>query len=138
MELEQKLNIELSSLNQAIDTFAKTLEIGADAKFSEIELDLIKNGKIQKFEYCTELAWKVSKIFLEFQTAEIIISSKMVYKNLFLNKYLSEDLYLNLFKTIEDRNKLSRVYKEEMYNEVYKNLKEHLKAFQKLLIILNK
>jgi nucleotidyltransferase substrate binding protein (TIGR01987 family) len=98
---------------------------------------LIKNGKIQKFEYCTELAWKVSKLFLEIQTAEIIGAPKLVYKNLFLNKYLSESLYLELFKTLEDRNKLSHVYKEEMYNEVYKNLKNHLKAFKQLLVILN-
>jgi len=137
MELEQKFNIELSNLNQAIDTFAKSLELTADPKYSEIELDLIKNGKIQKFEYCTELAWKVSKLYLEFQTAEVIISPKMVYKSLFLNKHITEELYLNLFKTLEDRNKLSHVYKEEMYNEVYKNLKDHLKAFFKLLTILN-
>jgi hypothetical protein len=78
MELKQKFNIELSNLNQAIDTFERTLEVGADAKYSEIELDLIKNGKIQKFEYCTELAWKVSKVFLEIQTAEIIGAPKLV------------------------------------------------------------
>ena len=72
MELKQKFNIELSNLVKAIDTFTLTLNLSIENnKYSEIELDLIKNGKIQKFEYCTELAWKVSKIFLELQTAEI-------------------------------------------------------------------
>lgn len=137
MELKQKLNIELSSLNQAISTYAQSLELNVNEKYSEIELDLIKNGKIQKFEYCAELAWKVSKIFLEFQTADVIISPKLVYKNLYLNNFISEDLYLSLFKTIEDRNKLSHIYKEEMYNDIYKNLKNHLNAFQDLLTILN-
>jgi uncharacterized protein YutE (UPF0331/DUF86 family) len=57
---------------------------------------------------------------------------------LVLNKYFSESLYENLSKTLEDRNKLSHVYKEEMYNEVYKNLDAHLTIFQNLLMILNK
>ena len=76
------------------------------------------------------------KIFLELKTAEIFISPKLVYKSLVLNKYLTEDLFKCLFKTLEDRNKLSHVYKEEMYNEVYKNLNAHLTAFQNLLLVL--
>lgn len=138
MELKQKFNIELSNLTQAISTYNKVLRLTESSKYSVVKLDLIKNGKIQKFEYCTELAWKVCKIFLELKTAEIFVSPKLVYKNLFLNKYFSEELYDKLFKTLEDRNKLSHIYKEEMYNEVYKNLKEHLSAFQGLLSVLNK
>lgn len=137
MELKQKLDIELSNLNQAVYTYSQSLLIKPASKYSEIELDLIKNGKIQKFEYCTELAWKVSKIFLEYQTAEVILSPKMVYKSLYLNKLIAEELYFDLCKTLEDRNKLSHIYKEEMYNEVYQNLEKHLIALQTLIIILN-
>jgi len=43
-----------------------------------------------------------------------------------------------LFKTIEDRNLLSHVYKEEMYQSVYENLKSHLIAFKMLLGKLDK
>lgn len=137
MELKQKFNIELSNLVKAIDTFTLTLNLSFENnKYSEIELDLIKNGKIQKFEYCTELAWKVSKIFLELQTAEIQISPKLVYKNLFLNRYINEELYSMLFNTLEDRNKLSHIYKEEMYDEVYVHLPAHLVAFEDLIAIL--
>lgn len=137
MELKQKLDIELSNLNQAVYTFSQSLQIKPASKYSEIELDLIKNGKIQKFEYCTELAWKVSKIFLEYQTAEVILSPKMVYISLYLNKLIDEELYFDLCKTLEDRNKLSHIYKEEMYNEVYQNLEKHLIALQTLVVILS-
>ena len=40
------------------------------------------------------------------------------------------------FKTLEDRNKLSHIYKEEMVNDVFKNLALHLSAFQNLILIL--
>lgn len=138
MELEQKFDIELSNLTKAVDTYGLALNLSVENnKYSEVELDLIKNGKIQKFEYCTELAWKVCKIFLELQTAEIQISPKLVYKNLFLNKYIIEELYTKLFNTLEDRNKLSHVYKEEMYNEIYIHLPSHLEAFKNLINISN-
>jgi nucleotidyltransferase substrate binding protein (TIGR01987 family) len=138
MELKQKFDIELLNLKQAISTFNNALELKESSKYSELELDLLKNGKIQKFEYCPELAWKVCKIFLELKTSEIFISPKLVYKNLFLNRYFSDELYEKLFRTIEDRNKLSHIYKEEMYSEVYKKLETHLAAFKNLLIILYK
>ncbi len=138
MELKQKFELELSNLKQAIATYAEVLTLTDDTKYSAIELDAIKNGKLQKFEYCTELSWKVSKIFLELRTAEIFISPKLVYKNLMLNKFITEALYKMLFNTLEDRNKLSHIYKEEMYNEVYKNIEAHLQAFSALLAVLNK
>jgi uncharacterized protein YutE (UPF0331/DUF86 family) len=75
---------------------------------------------------------------LELKTSEIFISPKLVYKNLFLNRYFSDELYEKLFRTIEDRNKLSHIYKEEMYSEVYKKLETHLAAFKNLLIIFDK
>ncbi|MBD3749623.1 MAG: nucleotidyltransferase substrate binding protein [Sphingobacteriales bacterium] len=139
MELEQKFSIELGNLTQAIATFKEVLAVKESKKYTAIELDLIKNGKIQKFEYCTELAWKVSKIFLELKTAEIFISPKMVYKNLLLNKFINEQDDHLLFKTLEDRNKLSHIYKEEeIVNDIFKNLELHLSAFQHLILILNK
>lgn len=64
MELEQKFIIELSNLKQAISTYNNVLQVEETDKYSEIELDLIKNGKIQKFEYCTELAWNFVKYSL--------------------------------------------------------------------------
>ncbi|WP_017258034.1 nucleotidyltransferase substrate binding protein [Pedobacter arcticus] len=137
MELKQKFELELLNLKQAIATYAAVLTLTDDTKYTAIELDAIKNGKLQKFEYCTELSWKVSKVFLELRTAEIFISPKLVYKNLLLNKLISEPLYKMLLNTLEDRNKLSHIYKEEMYNEVYKNVNTHLGAFKALLKVLS-
>lgn len=136
MELKRKFDVELVNLKQAIHTYNQVLNLKEAEKYTAIELDLIKNGKIQKFEYCTELAWKVAKMFLELKTAEVFVSPKLVYKNLFLNNLITEDLYKILFNTLEDRNKLSHIYKEEMYNEVYKNLKVHSLAFNNLLEVL--
>ena len=100
--------------------------------------DLIKNGRIQKFEYCAELAWKLSKMYLELSEGILSNSPKSVYKSMFQSALITENEFLSLFKTIEDRNLLSHIYKEEMYLAVYENLKSHLIAFKMLLGKLDK
>jgi nucleotidyltransferase substrate binding protein (TIGR01987 family) len=137
MELSEKFETELSNLKQAVSTYNKAINLPDQYLFDEVTKDLIKNGKIQKFEYCSELAWKVSKMYLELKTGEIAISPKQVYKTMFLAELINEDLYKGVFQTIEDRNKLSHIYKEEMYDLVYYNLSAHLNAFERLLEILN-
>lgn len=136
MELSEKFEVELSSLVQAVRTFHQAVNLTANKLFDEITKDLIKNGKIQKFEYCAELAWKISKMYLQLKTGEIEISPKQVYKTMFIAKLIDEDLYKSLFKTIEDRNRLSHIYKEEMYDLVYNNLLAHLNAIERLVEIL--
>jgi hypothetical protein len=51
---------------------------------------------------------------------------------------ITEHEFLALFKAIEDRNILSHIYKEEIYQAVYENLKSHVIAFKMLLGILEK
>lgn len=137
MELSGKLEIELSNLKQAVSTFHKALDVTDLRLFDEVTKDLIKNGKIQKFEYCGELSWKVSKMYLQLITGDIEVSPKQVYKTMFVAKLINEDLYQALFKTIEDRNRLSHIYKEEMYDLVYNNLASHLMAFEQLIEVLS-
>ena len=61
MELSEKYILELNNFHNAVNSF----EAAMDATFENLNSvgeDLIKNGKIQKFEYCAELAWKISKM----------------------------------------------------------------------------
>lgn len=137
MELSEKYKIELTNLQKAVSSF----EIALNATFENLDSvgnDLIKNGRIQKFEYCAELAWKISKMHLELFEGIMSNSPKGVYKTMFQSDLISEEEYSALFKTIEDRNLLSHIYKEEMYQLVYLNIQEHLKAFKALLRVLSK
>jgi len=132
MELSEKYILELNNFHKAVNSF----EAAMDATFENLNSvgeDLIKNGKIQKFEYCAELAWKISKIHVEIFHGVISNSPKSVYKTMFQIAIISESEYLALIKTIEDRNLLSHIYKESMYQEVYDRLPAHLLAFQCLI-----
>ena len=137
MEVSEKYKIELSNLHKAVSSFEAALN-ATFHNLNSIGNDLIQNGRIQKFEYCAELAWKISKMHVELFEGIISNSPKGVYKTMFQSALITEDQYSSLFKTIEDRNLLSHIYKEETYQMVYLNIQEHLKAFKGLLGVLNK
>ena len=137
MELSEKYKIELANLQKAVSSFESALNASFE-NLDSIGDDLIRNGRIQKFEYCAELAWKISKMHLELFEGILSNTPKGVYKTMFQSALITETEYLALFKTIEDRNLLSHVYKEEMYQSVYKNIPAHLKAFKVLVGILGK
>ncbi|GAA4311362.1 nucleotidyltransferase substrate binding protein [Compostibacter hankyongensis] len=135
MELAEKFKRTLESLIQAVGSFAQSLDRNFPG-LDSVGTDLIKNGRIQKFEYSTELAWKTSKLFAELQLGIISNSPKGTYRVLFQENLIDEDLFLALHKGIEDRNQLSHIYREEMYDLVYADLPGHLIALQRLLTVL--
>ena len=57
MEQTKGYEKKLSSLEQTLNTFEKSLKIDSSV-FNYIEQDTIKSGQIQKFEVCVELFWK--------------------------------------------------------------------------------
>ncbi len=137
MELSEKYKIELANLQKAVSSFESALNASFD-NLDSIGDDLIKNGRIQKFEYCAELALRICKMHLELFEGVLSSTPKGVYKAMFQSVLITETLYLALFKTIEDRNLLSHVYMEEMYQTVYANIQVHLKTFKDLVEVLNK
>lgn len=125
MEQTKGYEKKLISLKQALNTFEKSTMID-DAIFSDIEQDTIKSGQVQKFEMCVELFWKTTKKFLYEIHGIEAISPKMVMKELYRTKYTNEKDYETLIEMINDRNRLSHIYNENQFNEIYCRLTEYL------------
>ena len=136
MNLSVKYNALLIDYNNALNSFNNSLQI-ITIQFDEIIIDTIKNGQIQKFETVTELAWKCCKLYIEINFGDIVVSPKMVYKQLFIQGTINENLYLQLLQTVEDRNMLSHIYKEKMFEIIYQNLNRHLDSLNSLYQIIN-
>ena len=99
MELSEKYKIELINLQKAVSSFESALNASFE-NLDSIGNDLIKNGRIQKFEYCADLAWKLSKMYLELSEGILSNSPKSVYKSMFQSALITENEFLALFKTI--------------------------------------
>jgi len=125
MEQTKGYEKKLISLEKALSTFEKSMMID-DSKFGDIEQDTIKSGQAQKFEVCVELFWKMVKKFLYEIHGVEAISPKMVMKQLYRTKYINEKNYEILIEMVNDRNRLSHVYNEDQFNEIYCRLTEYL------------
>lgn len=90
--------------------------------FDSIITDGVKNGRIQKFEYCTELLWKTIKRFLLVVHGIETVSPKTAVKELYSIGHVTVEEYEVLCSMIDARNMLSHVYREEYFEEVLAKL----------------
>jgi hypothetical protein len=59
-----------------------------------------------------------------------------VYRAFNINQYTSESLTISLLDTINDRNQLSHVYKEDIFGQILENMPTHIHTLGSLLNIL--
>ena len=106
--------------------------------FDPVINDVIMNGQLQKFEYCSELMWKALRSHLINSNNISPRSPRDTVKEFFNCGYIGSQHYEELLKILEDRNTLSHVYSEEVFIEIHSRLKDHNKAMKEVLIILEK
>jgi len=137
MEQRQKFKYKLLVYEKALMGFEVSLNIDT-LGFSEDVTDAIKNGRIQKFEYCTELTWKIIKNFLFYFHNIDAKSPRDSIKEFFLIGAVNESDYEVLISILDDRNKLSHIYKEEYFGIIHDKLKNYYAIMRNVLSILEK
>lgn len=135
MEQTQRYQNKLKVFEQALDTFGISLGIDLN-KYSEIELDTFQNGQIQKFGYCVEISWKTVKAFLEDVHGLEVVSPKSAFKVFFQTGLVDEEICETLLEMINDRNRLSHIYRNEIFIEIYKKLPAYLKILNSISTII--
>jgi len=98
------------SLNESIEAYEK------DSKNL-----FIRDSIIQRYEYTIELAWKTLKDYLEEEGFIDVSSPKKVIRQALKEGYITDPAWL---KALDDRNKTTHAYDEEMAQEVTKQIKE--------------
>ena len=93
----------------------------AISDYEQVKLDSVRDGAIQRFEFCTELAWKTVREYLIEQGYADINSPKAVMKTAFSDGLLdSEQGWLDI---LESRNITSHVYDEKTAEEIFESIK---------------
>lgn len=121
MEPREIFQSKLNTYKQAVEGFVRSLQIET-SEFDEVVRDSIKNGQIQKFEYCSELTWKIAKRFLYLFAGLDTNSPKETIKKLFLSRYVGQKDYEALMEMIEDRNMLGHIYRVEYFDKIHAKL----------------
>lgn len=100
--------------------------------------DLVRNGLIQKFEYCSELLWKVMKQYLFLYEAIDEPTPKRVCKAFFQALKIHEEIYQGLIDMIDSRNISSHVYSESDFIAILNKLPAHLDTMKNIINILKR
>lgn len=92
----------------------------------------LRDACIQRFEYCIELAWKVSMKVLGSTT----LAAKPAVREMARNNLIDNpDLWLEF---IEARNETSHAYDEDVAAKVFANAVKFLSEAEKLLVNLER
>lgn len=133
MELKELFQKRITGFTRALESFEDLLNVDLSELKQQLDdrlIDGIRNGQIQKFEYCSELAWKLIKRFLYLIHGIDSKTPKGSIKELYRIGYSNEETYRSLINMINDRNMLSHIYNEEEFNKIYNKLPEYLKAMK--------
>lgn len=106
-----KLRHAVQRLQEAIDDYHKN------------ELDSIRDGVIQRFEFCTELTWKTVREYLLDQGYTEINSPKSVMRQAFADGLINSDTAW--IELLNDRNATSHIYDEATAEQIFQHIEEN-------------
>ena len=86
----------------------------------QAEGELEKDGTIQRFEFTVELLWKTFKIVLQYNGIDCS-SPRNCVKEAFKSGLLEDDEVI--LDMLEDRNKSSHIYDEQVSEEIFQRVK---------------
>lgn len=112
----------------------KRLEESID-EYQNYNMTSIRDGAIQRFEFCTELAWKSTREYLIDQGYTDINSPKAVMRQAYADKLIdNEEIWIELLNA---RNETSHIYDEETAAEIFEDIKsKYISQFKYLVLKL--
>ncbi len=109
----EKIALLITTTRNALSTLQSILE--------ESPSDIIRDATIQRFEYCTDLVWKVLQVY---HASEGILcnSPKGCFRQALQTGLITpEDVIIGL-SMIDDRNLTSHIYREEVASEIFQKI----------------
>ena len=131
MALDKRLKDYKKALSRLKESYLKALtSVGTE------DYEFFRDSTIQRFEFSVELMWKVIKVFLETREGITCRSPKSCIREFFSVGFLSEEETLKLLQMVDDRNKTSYTYHEEVAEEIFQHVGEYLPLMEKVLQIV--
>jgi nucleotidyltransferase substrate binding protein (TIGR01987 family) len=117
------------NLTRALEGFARALAIDA-LTYPEFVQDVIDSGRIQKFEYCTELFWKYLRACLVAEGLDVANSPRATIKAALDRGFVGEAEYQAALDLVADRNTCSHVYRQTLIPTIVARLPTHCRTMQ--------
>lgn len=83
---------------------------------------LLYDGVMQRFEFTYELAWKLMKLYLEFEGIATVNSPRTAFKEAFAAGIITDgEIWMDM---INSRNLTVHTYNEQMAKDIYNKVKD--------------
>ena len=130
VELMDKFQEKYAHLTAAVTRLREAL-----SDYKNTPLDSIRDGTIQRFEFCTELAWKTMREYLLDQGYTEINSPKAVIRQAYAFGMIEdEQAWIAL---LNDRNMTSHVYDEQTAQDIFSRIENtYLKLFDDVIVYM--
>jgi nucleotidyltransferase substrate binding protein (TIGR01987 family) len=129
------LKKQIEDLKRALNRLKEAYEMANLMRNSE-HYEFFRDSAIQRFEFTVEILWKSIKSFL-FEVEGITCRSpKSCIREFLSASYLSPQETTTLLKMVDDRNRTSHTYHEEVAEEIFNNLGGYITAMKKTLRVL--
>jgi nucleotidyltransferase substrate binding protein (TIGR01987 family) len=128
------MGVSLDELDKAIASLEIAIQLLEKSNLPEDtdEIKVIRDGCIQRFEYCIELSWKASIKLLGSQAQAANPAIREMARNNLIDKPIQ------WFGVIEARNETSHSYNENIAKKVFEQIKLFVPEVNKLIIELRK
>lgn len=121
-------------IQQKLDDYASALATLHEVVLLTNPSQLEKDGALQRFEYCFELAWKCLKLVLEDRGITPVNSPKTAFSQGFIAQLLTDEpLWLSI---LAYRNKSVHTYDSDLAEEVFEKIPAFYAAMNELLLRL--
>lgn len=122
-----KTNSYFINFNKAVCRLEEALE-----EYDKYGISSSRDGVIQRFEFCTELAWKSTREYLLSEGYVDINSPKTVMKQAYADNLIEdEQAWLEL---LYSRNLTSHIYDDNTASDIFNNIKnKYLHLFKELI-----
>ncbi len=125
--LMDKMQEKYEHFSSAVDRLRESL-----ADYEKFPLDSVRDGVIQRFEFCTELSWKTMREYLLDQGFTELNSPKSVIRQAYAAGLIeNENLWISL---LSDRNLTSRLCDEETAGEIFSRIKNDYAGLFDILV----
>ena len=128
---------KIAMFRKAVQGFAAVLAMDLTS-LEPVLADAVRNGAVQKFEFCCEISWKTIKAFLYEIHGIDARTPKSAMKEFFLAGCFDQsecDLSLEM---LDDRNLMSHVYREVDFLAVFAKMPNYLSLMQNIVFRLEK
>lgn len=124
----------MDALAKRIDQLARAIDRLRDAvaEYNQTQSLAVRDGVIQRFEFCTELAWKSAQDYLENEGFLDVHSPKAIMRKAFLDGLVTDEQ--GWLALLTARNQTSHLYDDEVAAQVFADIES---TYLPLLSALN-